>query len=153
MATLLHHIAQINVARLRAPLDDPAMADFMAELARVNALADADTDMIWRLQTAGGDATSLRPYSDPMVIVNITVWRTLEALHRFTYRGDHAQAMKSRVRWFDRLRDASVAIWWIRAGELPTVEDAVRRLDHLREHGPTEHAFDFRTKWPPPRSS
>lgn len=145
-----HHIAQFNVARAVAPLESEAMASFMAELEPVNARADAADGFVWRLQTALGDATSLQAYDDPRIIVNMSVWRSVEALHRFAYAERHAHVMARRKSWFEPPREAHLVLWWIPAGTLPDIEDGMQRLAHLRARGPTSHAFTFKSRFQPP---
>lgn len=149
----VYHVAQVNVSLMRAPLTDPSMAEFVAELARVNALADATEGFVWRLQTESGDATDLSPFPDPLVIMNVTVWRTMEALWEFAYRGAHAHVMKRRRTWLDKAPGPPLAIWWIEAGKIPTVEEARSKLEELGERGPSPHAFDFRRAFGPPPAS
>ena len=138
------HLAQINVGRLRAPTDDPMIAEFMDALDEINALAERSPGFVWRFQTEDGNATAVRPYEDELVLVNMSVWESAEALGGYVYRSDHVGFLRRRTEWFQRSADASVALWWIAAGTLPTVEDGVARLDHLRRYGPTPHAFTFR---------
>jgi hypothetical protein len=150
MSRPTHHIAQLNVARLLEPLDTPRLADFVAALDPINALADSSPGFVWRLQAEGGDATSIRVYDDEMIIVNMSVWESIEALAAFVYKGPHTQVMRRRREWFEHLKDAYTALWWLPAGELPSVADAQRRLEQLRQHGPSEVAFGFKRPFPPP---
>ena len=145
-----HHLAQVNVARLRAPLDAPELADFVAALDPVNALADAAPGFVWRLQTDEGDATSIRAFDDDMIIVNMSVWDGLEALRAFVYRSDHRTFLARRRQWFERMDTAIVALWWVPVGHRPTVAEAKQRLDALDRLGPTPEAFTFRTPFPVP---
>ena len=147
-----HHIAQINIGTMRAPLDTAELAGFVALLAPLNALADAAPGFVWRLQADGADdATGLRPYDDPMVIVNMSVWTSLEALRDYVYRtGPHLDAMRQRRDWFVRPERAHLALWWLPAGELPSVAEGMARLELLRVHGPGPDAFTFRETVPPP---
>ena len=145
---VVHHIANVNVSKLRAPLDDPLLADFVAGLPVVNGLADAAPGFVWRLQSESGDATDIRAFPDPDVIVNLTVWESPEALKEFTYRGAHRDVFRRRNEWFHE-EGRGLALWWIPAGTLPTVDDARHRLDYLRDHGPSPYAFTF-TSIPPP---
>ena len=142
-------LAQINVARLRAPLDDPLVAEFVEALDEINALAERSPGFRWRFQTEDGNATAVRPYDDDLIIINITVWESVEALADYVYRSDHTAFLRRRREWFERMRDAVVALWWIEPGTRPTVTDAVTRLEHLRRHGPTPHAFTFRHRFGP----
>lgn len=137
------HLAQINIATLRAPLTDPLLHGFTSQLERINALADGAPGFIWRLQTADGDATALRPYDDDRVLVNLSVWQTPEALKDYVYRGDHVQLVRQRVTWFHRPTGPIYALWWIAAGTLPTVVEGQRRLELLQAQGDTPDAFSF----------
>ena len=150
MSRPTHHIAQLNVARLLEPLDTPRLADFVAALDPINALADSSPGFVWRLQAESGDATSIRVYDDEMIIVNMSVWESIDALAAFVYKGPHTQVMRRRREWFEHLKDAYTALWWLPAGELPSLADAQRRLEHLRQHGPSEVAFGFKRPFPPP---
>jgi hypothetical protein len=138
------HVAQVNVARALAPLDSPRLAEFMAALEPVNTLADAAPGFVWRLQTEDGDATAVHIDDDPLVIVNLSVWRSLDALWDFVYGSPHVSVMRRRRLWFERPAESHLAIWWIPAGEMPAVADAVARLGMLRRDGPGPLAFDFK---------
>ena len=137
-----YHIAQLNIATLLAPIDDPAIADFTDNLDRINGLGDRSPGFVWRLQTDDGDATAIRPYPDPMTIVNMTVWTSVAALREYAYRTEHAKFLARRREWF-AAGSTGVVLWWIRAGDLPTVDDAKRRLDFLQRHGASPYAFRF----------
>ena len=142
------HLAQVNVARLSAPLDSPQLADFVANLGPINAVADVSEGFVWRLQTEAGDATALRFMDDDWLIVNMSVWKSLEALRSYVYRSRHADVLRRRQEWFDRMVEAHVALWWIEAGTLPTLDDAHERLTMLRAHGPTPDAFTLKEPYP-----
>jgi hypothetical protein len=142
------HLAQVNVARLSAPLDSPQLADFVANLEPINAIADASDGFVWRLQTEAGDATALRFMDDDWLIVNMSVWASLEALRSFVYRSAHADVLRRRQEWFDRMVEAHVALWWIEVGSLPTLGDAQERLLRLRADGPTPDAFTLKQPYP-----
>ncbi len=144
-----HHIAQLNVGRLLASLDSPEVADFVAQLDVINALADDAAGFVWRLQTEEGDATEVRPFDDDRIIVNFSVWENIPALHDFTYRTAHAAVMSRRREWFERMGDATLVLWWIPFGHIPTIEEGLERLEMLRADGPTPAAFTFKTKFPP----
>jgi hypothetical protein len=137
-----YHLAQLNVAELKAPLDSPELKDFVDNLDRVNALAEAAPGFAWRLKGDGNDATSLRPLGDN-VIVNMSVWRDVESLKDFVYRSAHVEIMKRRREWFTRMADAYMVLWWVPAGHEPTVAEAVARLQRLREKGVSPEAFTF----------
>jgi len=138
------HLAQINVGRLLAPEGDPQVADFFASLDRVNALAEASDGFIWRLvDEDGADATGIAVGGDPLSLLNMSVWRDVKALAAYVYRSDHAQIMQQRARFFAPHDGPFQALWLIDAEHRPTPEEGLARLDHLREHGPSEHAFTF----------
>lgn len=137
------YLAQINVARARVPLDSVQMAGFVARLDEINALAEASPGFVWRLKTDNGNATTLQPYDDERILVNLSVWESPEHLKQFTYRGAHAQVLRQRKEWFERLSDAYMALWWIPSGHIPSIEEAKERLAYLRRHGDTEFAFSF----------
>lgn len=146
----IYHLAQINIGRLRAPIDDPMIAGFVARLDEINALAEGSPGFVWRLKTDEGNATNLRPYEDERIIVNMSVWESIEQLKEYVYRSAHAEVLKQRREWFEKFDGAFVAMWWIEAGHIPTVEEAKQRLDHLYKHGESEFAFSFRNLFPPP---
>jgi hypothetical protein len=144
-----HHLAQLNVGRLRRPLDSPESADFVAGLKPINALADASPGFVWRLTDEGGqDATSIHPDGDDM-IVNLSVWESREALWDFTYRSDHLEYVRRRREWFQRPTEPIMVLWWVPAGHIPSVEEALARLARLREAGPAPEAFTFRRPYEP----
>lgn len=140
-----HHLAQVNVARLRAPLDDPRLAGFVAQLDHINALADASPGFVWRLQTAAGNATAIRAYDDDRILFNMSVWESLEALVDFTYRSAHAAVLRGRADWFEPAAGPHVVLWWIVAGRVPTIDEGRERLERLRREGATADAFTFAT--------
>jgi hypothetical protein len=137
------HLAQLNVALGKTAIEAPEMAEFMANLDRINALGDAAPGFVWRLQDEGGNATSIRPYDDERMIINLSVWESIEALWSFVYESGHLEVMRRRREWFQRLPNAYVVLWWVPEGRIPTVEEAMARLDQLEAHGPTAEAFTF----------
>jgi len=145
-----YHLAQINIARMLAPIDDPIMAEFVAQMAPGNALAENSPGFVWRLQTDSGDATSMKVYDDDMIIVNLTVWEGLEALREFVYKNAHYGVLRDRQRWFEKFDGPYYALWWIPAGELPSIEEGKERLDYLRQHGDSDYAFSFKRVFPVP---
>jgi hypothetical protein len=144
------HLAQVNVATLRAPLDGPELAGFVAQLEPLNALADQSPGFVWRLQTEDGDATAIRPFDDDRVMVNLSVWASLEDLRTFVYATRHLEVMRHRRDWFHRMPDPYLALWWVPAGTIPTVAEARDRLELLAAKGPTTDAFTFRAPFPEP---
>jgi hypothetical protein len=144
------HLAQVNIGRVRAPLDDPSMEGFRTQLAPINALADSTPGFVWRLQTEDGHAMAIRPFEDERMAINLSVWESLDALQQFVYRSAHVAPLRDRKQWFEPMEGPILALWWIPIGHIPTVEEAKERLRHLAERGPTRHAFTFRTPFPPP---
>jgi Domain of unknown function (DUF3291) len=138
-------LASLNIGRLLAPLDSPQIAGFVAALEPLNRLADASPGFVWRLQTDAGDATSIRPFDDDLILVNLAVWESLESLRAFVYSSAHVQVLRQRMAWFERLAAAHMVLWWVEPGHIPTVAEAVDRLERLRRDGPTPAAFTFRT--------
>lgn len=145
---LRHHLAELNIGRTAAPMDDPLMADFVANLDRINALGDASPGFVWRLQDESGAATSIRAFDDPRMIVNLTVWESIEALREYAYRSGHVEFLRRRREWFVPLDGPSLVLWWVPAGHRPTVEEARKRLERLAAEGPTPEAFTLKTAFP-----
>ena len=143
------HLAQLNVARLRAPMDHPMIRDFRDSLDRVNALAEASPGYVWRLQDESGNATAIKPFDDQLEIINLTVWESIETLADFTYRSSHVELLRRRREFFEAPDQPILCLWWIPEGTVPTVEEAIARLDYLRAHGPTPLAFTFRHRFAP----
>jgi hypothetical protein len=143
-------LAQLNIGRIKAPMDSPVMAGFANNLDRINALAEATTGFIWRLQTDEGDATAIRPFDDPDMLVNMSLWRDVESLSRYVYQSAHVELMKKRREWFERMDEAFLVLWWVPAGHIPSVAEAIARLQKLRAEGPSAEAFTFRHAFPPP---
>jgi Domain of unknown function (DUF3291) len=142
-------LAQLNVARLVAPLDHPRVAGFVEALDRVNALAEAATGFLWRLKSDGGDATSIRTCDDELVIVNMSTWASIDALWAYVYSGGHLEIMRRRREWFVASADLHLVLWWRPTGDPPSLDEAMNRLACLRERGPTNHAFTFREPFGP----
>jgi len=143
-------LAQMNVARLKAPLDSPQLADFVGALDGINALADASPGFVWRLQDDSGNATALHPMGED-IIVNMSVWRDPESLQAFVYRSDHAGVMRRRREWFQKM-ELYLVLWWVPRGQRPTPEEGIARLNLLRSGGPSEDAFSFGKLFSPPGS-
>jgi hypothetical protein len=143
------HLALFNIATLRAPMDDPMIDDFRDNLDVINALAEQSPGFVWRLQDDSGNATNITPYPDPMVITNMAVWESIDQLADFTYRSGHVDFLRRRRDFFEPPTAPILVLWWIPEGHLPTMEEAMARLEHLREHGPSAHAFTFRHRFEP----
>jgi len=146
------HIAQVNIGRVRASLEDPIMHGFTSRLDEINALADSAPGFVWRLKSDEGPSSYLRPYEDERLLVNMSVWESVEALKEFTYRTMHAELLRGRHDWFEKFEGAFLALWWVPAGHIPSIDEMKKRLAHLDEHGPSQFAFTFKTVQPPDES-
>jgi hypothetical protein len=144
-----YELAQLNIALMKEPLESPSMADFVANLDQINALAESSPGFVWRLQTQEGDATALRPLGDD-TLVNLSVWRDVESLNKYVYGSAHVEIMRRRKEWFERMREAYVVLWWVPKGRRPDVLEAVAKRELLRAKGPTQDAFTFRHAFPSP---
>jgi Domain of unknown function (DUF3291) len=142
------HLAQINIARLVAPIDDPRIAGFVSQLGPINALADGAPGFVWRLQSESGNATDVPFSDDPFVIVNMSVWKSIEALRDFTYSSRHIELFRDRARWFEKMDKPHYCLWWVPAGHIPTLGEGRERLRHFQERGATPHAFWFSQQFP-----
>ena len=145
-----YQLAQLNIGVIKAPMDSPVMADFAGSLDRINALAESMPGFVWRLQTDEGDATAIRPFDDENMLVNMSVWRDVEALNRYVYSSEHVELMRRRREWFERMSEAFLVLWWVPQGQQPSVTEALDKLALLRAHGPTAQAFTFRHAFPAP---
>lgn len=144
------HLAQINIGRLIAPLDDPRIAGFVSQLAPVNALADAAPGFVWRLQSASGNATDIAYNDDPTVMMNMSVWDSIESLRDFVYASNHLDVFRDRAQWFEQMDKPHYCLWWIPAGHIPSVAEGRERLEHYQQHGPTPFSFWFSKLYPVP---
>jgi hypothetical protein len=148
-------LAQVNIGRLREPLDSPRLAGFVAALDPVNAAADAAPGFLWRLQTEDGNATAVCAFEwdqagSAGVIMNMSVWASPEALAAFVYSDTHRAVLRRRRQWFEQMAEAYTALWWIPRGTTPSTQDAGDRVRLLRAHGPTQQAFTLKILFPPP---
>ena len=143
------HLAQLNIGRMVAPTSAPEVADFMAALDPINALAEATPGFVWRLQTEAGNATDIHAFADELLLLNMSVWESIESLRAFTYSSAHTEVLRRRREWFDKLAEAHLVLWWVPAGHMPTISEAVERLERLRREGPTPAAFTFRMPFAP----
>jgi len=145
-----YHLAQINIARLLAPIDDPQIADFVAQLDSINALAEAAPGFIWRLQSSSGSATDMAYDDDPRVIVNMSLWESVEALREYAYQSKHVEVFRERAKWFEKMKEPSYCLWWIPAGLMPTVAEGRERLEHYQRLGATPFSFWFSQRFDAP---
>ena len=144
-----HHLAQLNIAKARAALDSELLQDFVNRLDEINTLADSSAGFVWRLEDEEGDATNIRLFDDPLMIVNLSVWEDLESLKDFAYRTAHAELIKARTQWFEKPTSAYQVLWWIPAGTQPSPEEAAQKLELIRSEGPTAQAFSFARPFTP----
>jgi hypothetical protein len=144
-----YELAQLNIGIAAAPLDSPQMADFMNNLDRINALAEAAPGFVWRLQTEEGNATALRPLGDE-TMVNMSVWTDVASLNAYVYRSAHVEIMRRRKEFFKPIDQAILVLWWVPAGHRPSTAEAFSKLELLRAQGPTPEAFNFRKTFPAP---
>ena len=144
-----HELAQLNIALMKEPLESPGMADFVANLDRINALAESSPGFVWRLKTDDGNATALRPRGEA-TLVNVSVWKDVQSLNQYVYQSAHVEIMRRRKEWFERMREAWVVLWWVPRGHRPDVSEAIGKLELLRATGPSKDAFTFRRAFLPP---
>lgn len=145
-----YHIAQINIAKMLAPVDDPLLADFVSELDAVNALADQADGFVWRLQSEEGNATDIRAFDNPMLLINMSVWESIDALFEYTYNNQHLEIFRARRKWFAKPEGTHLALWWVASGHTPTVEEGKQHLQILEKNGPTPEVFTFKNRFPLP---
>jgi len=148
-----YELAQLNIGIIKGAMDSPVMADFAANLDRINALADRSPGFVWRLQSEEGDATAIRPFDNDNMLVNMSVWRDLESLRKYVYSSAHVDVMRRRREWFERMPEAFLVLWWVPKGHRPSVAEAIAKLEALRVNGPTQDAFTFRQPFPGPDAS
>jgi Domain of unknown function (DUF3291) len=141
-----YHLAQVNVGRIVAPLDSEAMAGFVAQLDDINALAERSPGFVWRLK----DATGVQAYEDPLILVNVSLWESVEALRQYVYKSSHAAPLRDRSKWFEKPSEAHMAMWWVPVGRIPSVEEARERLEYRRKWGDSVVAFSFGKTYPEP---
>jgi hypothetical protein len=143
------HLAQLNIARAKYPLDAPEIKDFVDNLDVVNATAEQSEGFVWRLKDESGDATSIQVFDDPSFLINMSVWTSPDSLKDFMFRTHHRDFMRRKGEWFEKLNEDSYVLWWIEEGHIPTAEEAKARLQHLREHGDSPYAFTFKATFTP----
>ena len=148
-----HQLAQFNIAKAKGPTDDPVMAGFMNNLDKINTLAEVSPGFVWRFQDETGSATEVKAFDDPSILLNLTIWESVEAFRDYVYKSDHASFMRRRREWFEPWNNGPVLVmWWIPEGTIPTIEESLKRLTMLEEKGSTREAFGFRETFDPPSS-
>jgi len=141
------HLAQLNIAKAKYPLDSPELKEFIDNLEPVNKLAEQSEGFIWRLQDDSGDATSIQAFSDPNLIVNMSTWTSTDALKNFMFRSHHRDFLRRKALWFENIPQDSYVLWWIPQGHIPTIEEGIQRLDYLRENADSPYAFSFKSNF------
>ncbi|MEZ9953637.1 DUF3291 domain-containing protein [Vibrio splendidus] len=140
-------LAQLNIALAKYPLDAPEIKEFVDNLELVNGIAESSEGFVWRLKDESGDATNIQAFDDPNMIVNMSVWDSVDSLTNFMFRTHHRDFMRRKGDWFHRLPEDTYVLWWIEEDHIPTLEEAIERLEHLRETGDTPYAFTFKTNF------
>ena len=140
-------LAQLNIALAKYPLDAPEIKEFVDNLELVNGIAESSEGFVWRLKDESGDATNIQAFDDPNMIVNMSVWDSVDSLKNFMFRTHHRDFMRRKGYWFHRLPEDTYVLWWIEEDDIPTLEEAIERLEHLREVGDTPYAFTFKTNF------
>ena len=149
MSQSTYHLAQLNIAHMKGEsVEDPIMADFVANIQRINAIAESDPAFLWRLVDESSDPTN--PFRDPRMLVNLSVWKSIDALKLFVYKSDHVEIMRRKKEWFQHLEAMHMVLWYVHVGHTPTLAEAKHRLDLLREIGPSAAAFHFGKVFAPP---
>ncbi len=147
---MTHQLAELNVGRFRGvDIHDPIMKEFADNLDKINALAESYDGFIWRLKDENNNATAFNPYEDERIAVNMSVWRNIESLENFAYKSGHVDFLRRKREWFENFGSAYLVLWWIPIDTLPTLEEAIARLDYLQLHGSTLHAFTFKNQFEP----
>ena len=142
-----YHLAQLNIGKILGAIDSPVMAEFVANLDPINSLAEKSPGFVWRLKDDNNNATSINVFDDDFIIVNMSVWENIDALFQFVYQSQHTEYVKRRKEWFEKMPEVYMVLWYVHAGHMPTVQEAVERLNYLRKHGETPHAFSFRKRF------
>ncbi|WGS60530.1 DUF3291 domain-containing protein [Vibrio lentus] len=140
-------LAQLNIALAKYPLDAPEIKDFVDNLDLVNGIAESSEGFVWRLKDESGDATNIKAFDDPNMIVNMSVWDSVDSLKNFMFRTHHRDFMRRKNEWFHRLAEDTYVLWWVEDDHIPSLNEAIERLDHLREVGDTPYAFTFKTNF------
>jgi len=141
------HLAQLNIAKAKHSLDAPEIKEFVDNLEPVNELAEKSDGFIWRLQDEQGDAINIQAFSDPNMLVNMSVWQSIDSLKNFMFRTHHRDFLRRKKEWFTDISEDSYVLWWIPEGSIPTVEQAIERLNYLRTNGDSPYAFTFKSNF------
>jgi len=142
-----YNLAQLNITKMLVPIDDPIMADFVANLDRINFLAEGSNGFVWRLKGVEENATAIRVFEDNFMIINMSVWKHKQALFEFTYNSGHLSIMKRKKDWFSKMKEMHMVLWYVEDGHAPTPEEAKQRLAYIRKHGETSYAFSYKSNF------
>ncbi|HLZ87564.1 MAG TPA: DUF3291 domain-containing protein [Puia sp.] len=142
-----YQLAQVNVGRILGPMESPVMVEFAANLDRINAIAEGSPGFVWRLKDGSNNATSIPVTEDRFLLVNLSVWRSIDDLFAYVYRSDHKDILRRRAEWFERMKEMFLACWYVPAGHEPTVAEAMERVAYIRRNGPTPYAFTFKQRY------
>jgi hypothetical protein len=146
-----YQLAEINIARMKGvTIDDPIMKEFVDNLDKVNEIAENSDGFVWRLKDEDNNATNFNPYIDEQIIVNFSIWESIETLEHYMYKTFHSEFLKRRKEWFQTFGQVSTAIWWVKKGEIPNLSEAMEKLDYLQKNGASEIVFNFKQKYPKP---
>ncbi len=147
-----YYLAQINIAKLLEPIDSPLLEDFVKDLDRINEIAEKSKGFIWRLKDDTGNATNINPFDESSFIVNISVWKTIDDLKDFVYNSGHMEVFRKRAKWFEKMKTPHMALWWIKAGDIPTAKDGQNKLLQLENLGETQESFSFKLLFEQPKN-
>ncbi len=145
--TKQYHIAQVNIGKILGPMDGPVMHEFFINLEPINQLAEQSDGFVWRLKDDQDNATNIKVFEDDKILINMSVWETVDDLFKFTYQTQHADFLKRRREWFEKLKEMYMVLWYVPAGTIPTPQDAIKKLQYLTENGDTPNAFGFRNRF------
>ncbi len=141
------YLAQVNIGKILGPMDSPVMAEFAANLNNINALAENSEGFIWRLKDDNNNATSIKVFEDDFLLINMSVWADAESLFKFVYQTHHVDYVKRRKEWFEKMQEVYMALWYVPATHTPTPQEAIERLNYLKLHGETPHAFSYKKRF------
>jgi len=141
------HLAQLNIAKAKHSLDAPEIKEFIDNLDPINQLAESSDGFIWRLKDESGDATNIQAFDDPNIIVNMSVWDSVDALKNFMFRTHHRDFLRRKKEWFHNIPEDSYVLWWVPVGHIPSIDEAIEKLEYLRKNGDTPQAFSFKSNF------
>ena len=140
-------LAQLNIAKAKYSLEDLEMKEFVDNLEPINALAESCQGFVWRLKDESGDATNIQAFDDPNIIINMSVWESINSLKDFMFRTHHRDFLRRKKEWFEALAEDSYVLWWVPTGHIPSLNEGIGKLMYLREHGDSPKAFSFKSNF------